>query len=153
MAGKRAAPPVESWRLTVRMIVPVIVVAGVAASVFVVGPLLERPTFPIPVGTVISLPMTAGSSGISYDFSWSPGGRLVGSWTATANTTVTLTLQPSYLTTPWFRFEVVGTSGTFNLSYASGGNYPNMVLSFDSQVPDSIRVVETIQVVYPSITA
>ncbi len=153
MTGTSAPWAGSSQRPALRILVPVLVVAGVALAVFFVGSVLGQPRFPIPAGTVISLGGSSWPYVVSYKFSWSPGGRLVGSWTATANTTVSLTLQPSGLAMPFYRFEVIGTSGMFNVTYASAGNYPNMVLSFDSQVPDSIRVVETIQVVYPSITA
>ncbi len=135
------------------ILILVIVVVGVASGVVLVSSMLGRPTFPIPAGTDVRLPLSGWPYSVAYEFSWSPGGQLVGNWTATAMTTVTLMPQPSSLATGYYRFEEVGTAGTLNLTFESAGSYPNMVLSFVSQVPDSIHVVDTIQVVYPTPSA
>ncbi len=153
MAGAPSTLPPTRRRINVSILALVIVVVGVASAVVWVASMLGRPTFPIPAGTDVTLPVSQWPYSIVYEFSWGAGGRLVGNWTATATTTVTLEPRASPLATSFYRFEEVGTSGTFNLTYASAGDHPDMVLSFVSQVPDSIHVVDTIQVVYPSTAA
>lgn len=151
---KPDAPRRLPRRIWVVLVVVVIAIAAFSLGALLLSPQASPPSLPLALGTDLVLSQWApGYYWAEEYFSWTAGGYLRGSWTATNETIVDVVPRLNCESCPNYRiYELTGTSGTFDYSYGSpNSNYPNMVIQFRSSGPDTVHITSPVEVIYPTI--